>query len=184
MATGAATGPIQINPSNPGRTFSNISVDDLHRRRLRDDHRNAGPLPGRGGLHDGEDRPGGRHRVCPPRRCRPAPPASPPTTRAHAVRRAGSAQPDPEEGDFPASTYFTVDQSTLTRTPADSIGTFGPAWPTYDPVHNVIVEASIFEANFETDNNAMSEITVINPATGAVLARLPVANLIDSTEVA
>jgi hypothetical protein len=23
--------------------------------------------------------------------------------------------------------------------PADSIGTFGPAWVTYDPVHNVIV---------------------------------------------
>jgi hypothetical protein len=75
---------------------------------------------------------------------------------------AGSAQPDPEEGGFPASTYFTVDQSALTRTPADSIGTFGPAWVTYDPVRNVIVEASIVEANFETDNNAMSEITVIN----------------------
>ncbi|HEY5396473.1 MAG TPA: hypothetical protein VIL16_13840 [Trebonia sp.] len=51
-----------------------------------------------------------------------------------------------------------------------------------DPVHNVLVEASIFEANFLTDNNAMSEITVINPTTGAVLNRLPIANLIDRTE--
>jgi hypothetical protein len=46
-----------------------------------------------------------------------------------------------------------------------------------DPVHNVLVEA-----NFLTDNNAMSEITVINPTTGAVLNRLPIANLIDRTE--
>lgn len=61
-------------------------------------------------------------------------------------------------------------------------GRFGPAWLTYDPAHNVIVEASIFEANFATDNNAMSEITVPNPTTGAVLARLPIANLINSTE--
>jgi hypothetical protein len=95
------------------------------------------------GLHDGQDRPGRRNRI-----------ARRDDAGLHGRRRprrqgnalyvaAGSAQPDPEEGDFPASTYFTVDQSTLTRTPADSIGTFGPAWVTYDPVHNVIVEASV-----------------------------------------
>ena len=182
MVTGAVTGPIQINPNNPGRTFSNISVDESTGDVFATTTGTQGPcLDGVAYMMVKID----------PVAATASPAATMPACTAGVAPdnkgttlyvAAGSAQPDPEEGDFPASTYFTVDQSALTRTPADSIGTFGPAWVTYNPVHNVIVEASIFEANFETDNNAMSEITVINPATGAVLERLPIANLINSTE--
>jgi hypothetical protein len=66
---------------------------------------------------------------------------------------------------------------------AKTIGTRGPAWPTYDPVNKVVVEASIYEENTGTDNNAMSEITVIDAGSGTVLERLPVANIVNSTEV-
>jgi hypothetical protein len=182
MVTGAVTGPIQINPSNPGRTFSNISVDESTGDVFATTTGTQGPCldgvpymmvridPVAGTASDASTMPACTAGVAPD------------NTGTTLYVAAGSAQPDPEEGDFPASTYFTVDQSTLARTAAQSVGTFGPAWLTYDPVHNVIVEASIFESNFETDNNAMSEITVLRPATGAVLARLPIANLIDSTE--
>jgi hypothetical protein len=182
MVTGAVTGPIQINPSNPGRTFSNISVDESTGDVFATTTGTQGPcLDGVPYLMVKIDPVAG---TASPASTMPACTAgvAPDNTGATLYVAAGAAQPDPEEGDFPASTYFTVDQSTLTRTPTDSIGTFGPAWLDYDPVHNVLVEASIFEANLLTDNNAMSEITVINPTTGAVLDRLPIANLIDSTE--
>ena len=182
MVTGAVTGPIQINPSNPGRTFSNISVDESTGDVFATTTGTQGPcLDGVAYLMVKIDPAAG---TASPAATMPACTAgvAPDNKGTSLYVAAGSAQPDPEEGDFPASTYFTVGQSTLTRSATDLVGTFGPAWLTYDPVRNVIVEASIFESNFETDNNAMSEITVLNPATGAVLARLPIANLINSTE--
>ena len=182
MVTGAVTGPVQINPSNPGRTFSNISIDESTGDVFATTTGTQGPcLDGVAYLMVKIDPVAG---TASPASTMPACTAdvAPDNTGTNLYVAAGAAQPDPEEGDFPASTYFTVDQSTLTRTPTDPIGTYGPAWLAYDPDHGVLVEASIFEANLLTDNNAMSEITVINPTTGAVLDRLPIANLINSTE--
>ncbi|MFG3590549.1 S8 family serine peptidase [Streptomyces sp. NPDC047990] len=93
----------------------------------------------------------------------------------------GAAQPNPEGGDFPTSTWLTADQKTLTPSTTVDTGTRGPLWPTLDGAHQVAVEASLYENGVETDNNAMSEITVLNPATGKVLARHAVANLVAST---
>ena len=93
----------------------------------------------------------------------------------------GAAQPNPEGGEFPTSTWLTADQKTLTPSTAVDTGTHGPVWPALDSTHQVVVEASLYESGVETDNNAMSEITVLNPATGKVLARHAVANLVDST---
>jgi hypothetical protein len=184
MATGAVTGPVQINPSNPGRTFSNITVDASTGDVFATTTGTQGPcLDGRAAYEMAK---------IDPVAGTVSPVSTMPLCTAGVVPdgkggtlyvAAGAAQPDPESGEFPVSTFFTVNQSTLAPAAAQEIGTLGPAWPTYDAVHHVIVEASIYEENVETDNNAMSEITVINPATGAVLSRLPVANLIDSTEV-
>ncbi|MGY5048422.1 S8 family serine peptidase [Streptomyces sp. 900105755] len=93
----------------------------------------------------------------------------------------GAAQPNPEGGDFPTSTWLTADQKTLTPSTTVDTGTRGPVWPALDSTHQVAVEASLYESGVETDNNAMSEITVLNPATGEVLARHAVANLVAST---
>jgi hypothetical protein len=93
----------------------------------------------------------------------------------------GAAQPDPEGGNFPTSTWLTADQKTLTTAGTADTGTRGPLWPALDTTHHVAVEASLYENGVETDNNAMSEITVLDPATGTVLARHPVANLVNST---
>ncbi|MBM9509374.1 S8 family serine peptidase [Actinacidiphila acididurans] len=93
----------------------------------------------------------------------------------------GAAQPNPEGGNFPTSTWLTADQKTLTTAATADTGTRGPVWPALDDTHQVAVEASLYENGVETDNNAMSEITVLDPATGKVLARHPVANLVDST---
>ncbi|MER6464119.1 S8 family serine peptidase [Streptomyces sp. NPDC001228] len=93
----------------------------------------------------------------------------------------GAAQPNPEGGEFPTSTWLTADQKTLTSSATVDTGTHGPLWPTLDSAHQVAVEAGLYESGVETDNNAMSEITVLNPATGKVLARHAVANLVAST---
>jgi hypothetical protein len=93
----------------------------------------------------------------------------------------GAAQPDPEGGNFPTSTWVTADQKTLTPAGTADTGTRGPLWPALDTTHHVALEASLYENGVETDNNAMSEITVLDPATGTVLARHPVANLVNST---
>ncbi|MBY8883117.1 S8 family serine peptidase [Actinacidiphila acidipaludis] len=93
----------------------------------------------------------------------------------------GAAQPDPEGGDFPTGTWLTADQKTLTTAHTADTGTRGPVWPALDTTRHLAVEASLYENAVETDNNAMSEITVLDPATGTVLARHAVANLVDST---
>ena len=54
----------------------------------------------------------------------------------------GAAQPDPEGGDFPASSWVTEDQGTLTATGTAGTGTRGPLWPALDTTHHVAVEAS------------------------------------------
>jgi hypothetical protein len=182
MVTGAVTGPVQINPGNPGRTFSNISVDESTGDVFATTTGTQGPcLDGVPYMMVKIDPVAG---TASPASTMPACTAdvAPDNKGTSLYVAAGAAQPDPEGGGFPSSTYFTVDQSTLTRSATDPIGTYGPAWITDDPVHNVLVEASIFESTLETDNNPMSEITVINPTTGAVLDRLPIVNLINSTE--
>lgn len=182
MHTGAVSGPISINPNNTGRTFSNISVDESTGDVFATTTGTQGPcLDGAAYMMVKIDPSTG---TVSPAASMPACVAgvAPDGTGNELYVADGAAQPSYESGEFPVSAFFTVGQSTLTRSAAETIGTRGPAWPTYDPVNKVVVEASIYEENIDTDNNAMSEITVINAGTGTVLERLPVANIIDSTE--
>jgi len=181
MSTGAVTGPITVNPNNTGRTFANISIDESTGDVFATTTGTLGPCldgvaymmvkiqPATGTVSPATSMPA----------CTAA--VAPDGTGTTLFVADGSATPSYESGEFPVSSYFTVDQTTLTPSATQPIGTRGPAWLTYDPVHQVLVEASIYEAAVATDNNAMSEITVIDPATGQVLSRQPVANLVDST---
>jgi hypothetical protein len=182
MTTGAVTGPITVNPANPGRTFSNISIDESTGDVFATTTGTQGPCldgvaymmvkvqPSTGTVSPATSMPA----------CTAA--VAPDGTGTTLFVANGAATPSFESGEFPVSSYFTVDQATLTPSAAQPIGTRGPAWLTYDPAHKVLVEASIYEEGVETDNNAMSEITVIDPGTGQVLARQAVANIVDSTE--
>jgi hypothetical protein len=182
MTTGAVSGPVAINPDNTGRTFSNISVDESTGDVFAATTGTQGPcLDGAAYMMVKIDPATG---TASPATSLPACVAgvTPDGTGNELYVADGAAQPSFESGEFPVSDFFTVDQSTLTPSAAETIGTRGPAWPAYDPVSKVVVEASIYEENIDTDNNAMSEITVIDAGTGMVLERLPVANIIDSTE--
>ena len=182
MATGAVTGPVAINPDNTGRTFSNLSVDESTGDVFATTGGTQGPCLD--GPYYGMVRIDPATGTVSPATSLPACVAgvAPDGRGGQLYVAAGPATPSFESDDFPASEFLTVDQSTLTPSAAETTGTHGPAWPAYDPVSKVVVEASIYEENIDTDNNAMSEITVISPGTGAVLERLPVANIIDSTE--
>ncbi|WP_431962231.1 hypothetical protein [Actinacidiphila sp. bgisy160] len=50
-----------------------------------------------------------------------------------------------------------------------------------DTRNHVALVAHLYEEATTGDNNALSEITVLDPGTGEVLARHPVANLVNST---
>jgi hypothetical protein len=182
MATGAVTGPIAINPDNAGRTFSNLSVDESTGDVFAATTGTQGPCLD--GVYYGMVKIDPSTGTVSPAASLPACVAgvAPDGQGGQLYVADGPATPSFESDDFPASEFFTVNQSTLTPSAAQSVGTHGPAWPTYDPVNKVVVEASIYEENIATDNNAMSEITVIDAGTGTVLERLPVANIIDSTE--
>ncbi len=54
-------------------------------------------------------------------------------------------------------------------------------WPVLDTRNHVALVAHLYEEATTGDNNALSEITVLDPGTGEVLARHPVANLVNST---
>jgi hypothetical protein len=183
MSTGAVTGPVAVNPNNTGRTFSNLSIDESTGDVFATTTGTLGPCldgvpymmvkvqPATGTVSVATSMPA----------CTAA--VAPDGTGSTLFVADGAITPSYESGEFPVSSYFTVDQATLTPSATQPIGTRGPAWLTYDPTHKVLVEASLYEAGVATDNNAMSEITVIDPATGQVLSRQPVANLVDSTVV-
>jgi hypothetical protein len=182
MATGAVTGPTTINPNNRGRTFSNISVDESTGDVFATTTGTQGPcLDGVPYMMVKIDPSAG---TVSPATSLPACAAGVASdgTGGKLYVADGAAQPSYESGEFPVSSIYTVNQATLTPSTAETTGTRGPAWPTYDSVHKVVVEASIYEENVETDNNAMSEITVIDAGSGQVLERLSVANIVDSTE--
>lgn len=95
----------------------------------------------------------------------------------------GAAQPNPEGGNFPASTWSTLNQQTLATTQGPTgLGAQGPAWPVLDEVHGVALVAQLYENDYLTDNNAMSEIDTIDPAAGEVLNRAHDVNLLSSSE--
>lgn len=54
-------------------------------------------------------------------------------------------------------------------------------WPALDTDHHLALVADLYEEGTTGDNNALSEITVVDPDAGKVLARHPIANLINST---
>ncbi|MBP2706979.1 S8 family serine peptidase [Microbispora sp. RL4-1S] len=182
MATGGIGTPIPVNAASPGRSFSNLSVDEstgtffvatsgtlgacLSGRvpywavRVDLDAGTASPLTtipacAAGLLPDGK---GGKVYLL-----------------------SGAATPDYSSGRFPTSSWLAADQSTLTGPSPADLGTRGPAWAALDEVNHVAVVAHLYEVNTTDDNNAQSEITVIDPATGEVLARHPVINLGNST---
>jgi len=69
-------------------------------------------------------------------------------------------------GDFPTSWFLTTDHAATTPGTQQDVGTRGPEWLSYDATNQVLVETSIYEKGSETDNNAMSEVTVIDPHSG------------------
>ena len=182
MTTGKVGTPLTLNPNNPGRSYNSVSVDASTGEVFVATGGTMGPcLSGRvpyGAV--GADFTTGT--VTPVTSMPDCVSALLPDGKGDKLYGAvGAAQPSPEGGDFPTSTWLTADQKTLTPGATVDTGTRGPVWPTLDSTHQVAVEASIYESGVETDNNAMSEITVLDPATGKVLARHPVANLVGST---
>ncbi|GAA0371771.1 hypothetical protein GCM10009530_22410 [Microbispora corallina] len=182
MKTGAVGSPIPVNPANTGRAFSNVSVDEstgtffvatsgtlgtcLSGRapywgvRVNLDATTASPvttlpLCTAGLLPDGR---GGRLYVL-----------------------SGAVTPDYYSGEFPTSSWIAGDQSTLTGPSPADLGARGPAWAALDDMNHVAIVAHLYEVGTIDDNNAQSEITVVDPATGKVLARHPVVNLGNST---
>lgn len=182
MATGAVTGPITISSGNAYRAFSNLTVDESTGDVFATTVGTQGPcLAGVAYMMVRID----------PSAKTVSPAATLPACTGGVTAdgdggrlfvTAGPATQYYESATFPTGTFFTMDQGTLAQSAAVQLGTRGPAWPAYDAEHKLVVEASIYEQDIGTDNNAMSEITVLNPATGTVVEQLPVANIIDSTE--
>lgn len=182
MTTGAMTGLLPINPSATGRTFSNITVDESTGDVFATTTGTMGPCLMGFAFYKMVKIDPATGTVPPPVPMPECTAAVVPDQKGGTVYVAdGAAQPNPEGGQFPVSEYFSMDQATLTPAAAHSIGTRGPAWMSYDAAHHVLVEASLYESGVETDNNAMSEITVIDAGTGQVLSRKSVANLVNST---
>jgi hypothetical protein len=95
---------------------------------------------------------------------------------------SGPITPDPESNALPTATLSTLDQSSLTTTGASvGLGTAGPAWPVVDSRNGVLLVASLFEQNAGEDNNAMSEVDVVDLATGKVVDRQADFNFVNST---
>ena len=95
----------------------------------------------------------------------------------------GAAQPYGGDGNFPNDNWKLLDVDTLKPVagPVD-LGGHGGAWPVFDPVNKVVLVAQLYSGSLDTDNNAMSEVDVLDPATGAVKKRITAVNLMSSTE--
>lgn len=182
MATGTLSAPLPVNSSSPGRSFSNVSVDTSTGIFFVATSGTMGPcLSGRVPYQAVSVDPDAR--TVSPLAAMPACTAGllPDGKGQHVYVAAGSATANYNSGDFPTSSWRSADQQTLaTSAPAD-LGTRGVMWPALDAQHHVAVVADLYEAGTGGDNNALSEVTVIDPDTGKVLGRHPVANLLNST---
>ncbi|MET7751156.1 S8 family serine peptidase [Micromonospora sp. NPDC005367] len=180
MATGDATGPLILNPNNRGRTFSNLAVDSSSGTVFATTVGTAAPcLTGRAGYW----------MVKVDVAAQTVSPATTMPLCTAAVAPDGKGDKlyvsvgahQPYGGNFPLSSFLTMDQATITKGPEKTIDTRGPEWLTYDATHHVLVQTSLYEADHDTDNNPMSEVTLIDPDTGTVLSRKPMVNLVNST---
>lgn len=182
MATGKVSAPIALNPDNPGRTFNNVSFDASTGTFFAATGGTMGPcLSGRVPYWAVSVDPAAR--TVSPLTTMPACTAGllPDGKGDRVYVAAGPATPSYSTGDFPTSTWRSADQKVLTTTPAADLGTRGVMWPVLDSRHHVALVAHLYEEATTGDNNALSEITVLDPDTGKVLARHPVANLVNST---
>ncbi|WP_189316567.1 S8 family serine peptidase [Streptomyces brasiliensis] len=182
MTTGEVSPPLPLNQSSPGRAFSNVSVDASTGTFFVATTGTLGPcLSGRVPYAAVSVDPGSRE--VSPLTTMPACTAGllPDGKGDRVYVAAGAATPNYVSGEFPTSSWRSADQKTLTTsTPAD-LGTRGVMWPVLDTEHHLALVASLYEEGTTGDNNALSEITVVDPDTGAVLARHPIANLVNST---
>ncbi|WUD71305.1 S8 family serine peptidase [Streptomyces sp. NBC_00510] len=182
MATGKVSAPIPLNADNPGRAFGNVSVDASTGTFFVATTGTMGPcLSGRVPYWAVSVDPGTRE--VSPLTTMPACTAGllPDGKGDRVYVAAGPATPSYTTGEFPTGTWRSADQESLaTSAPAD-LGTRGVMWPVLDTRHHVALVAHLYEEATTGDNNALSEITVLDPDTGKVLARHPVANLVNST---
>ena len=180
MTVGAVDGPIVLNPNNPGRTASNLAIDRATGAVFATTTGTLGPcLSGR--VSYWTVKASIEARTVTPITTMPICTAAvaPDNTGGTLYVAVGAAQP--YGGPFPTSGFLSVNQTTMVPGPQQDIGTRGPEWLSYDATNQVLVETSIYESGVETDNNAMSEVTVIDPHTGAVLSRKPIVNVTSST---
>ncbi|MGW4641433.1 S8 family serine peptidase [Sphaerisporangium sp. NPDC004334] len=180
MATGKVGTPIPLNPANLGRTFRSVSIDAATGAVFAATSGTQGPCLNtrvpfwtvRADLDARTVTP-----ITDAPRCTAG--FYPDGKGAKVYMLAGASTPD--RGQFPTSTWTVADQATLTGPAPADLGTHGPAWAALDDLNHVAVIAHLYEAGTTGDNNALSEITVIEPDTGKVLARHPVVNLVNST---
>jgi len=93
----------------------------------------------------------------------------------------GAVEPDPESGNFPTGQWRVAGQQTLQVGTGTDTGARGPMWPVLDGTHGIAVVAHLYEQNTGSDNNAMSELDTVDPATGKILSRSAMVNLVNST---
>ncbi|MFD0784390.1 hypothetical protein ACFQZ8_10760, partial [Micromonospora azadirachtae] len=180
MATGDATGPLILNPNNRGRTFSNLAVDSSTGTVFATTVGTAAPcLTGRAGYWMVKVDVAAQT-VSPTTTMPLCTAAVAPDGKGDKLYVSVGAN-QPYGGNFPLSSFLTMDQATITKGPEKTIDTRGPEWLTYDAAHHVLVQTSLYEADHDTDNNPMSEVTLIDPDTGTVLSRKPMVNLVNST---
>ncbi|MGW3243886.1 S8 family serine peptidase [Streptomyces sp. NPDC001070] len=182
MATGRVSAPLPVNKDNPGRSFSNVSVDASTGTFFAATTGTMGPcLSGRVPYWAVAVDPGTR--VVSPLTTMPACTAGllPDGKGDRLYVAAGPATPSYTSGEFPTSTWRSADQKTLATGGASDLGARGVMWPALDTKHHLALVADLYEEATTGDNNALSEITVLDPDSGKVLARHPVANLVNST---
>ncbi|WP_055589514.1 S8 family serine peptidase [Streptacidiphilus griseoplanus] len=181
MKSGKVSEPLPVNQSSPGRAFSNVSLDASTGTFFVATTGTQGPcLSGRVPYAAVSFDPGAR--TVSPMGAMPLCTAGllPDGKGDKVYVAAGPATPDYSSGSFPTGTWRTADQHTLATGTAADLGTRGVAWPVLDTRHNVAVVAHLYEEATAGDNNALSEITVVEPDTGKVLARYPLVNLVNT----
>nr|WSX75477.1 S8 family serine peptidase [Streptomyces sp. NBC_00899] len=181
MATGSVSAPLPVNSASPGRSFSNVSVDASTGTFFVATSGTMGPcLSGRVPYWAVSVDPDTR--TVSPLTTMPGCTAGllPDGKGQRVYVAAGSVTPDYNSGEFPTSNWRTADQRTLDTSAPNDLGTRGVMWPALDAQHHVAVVANLYEVGTSGDNNALSEITVIDPDTGKVLGRHPVANVVNS----
>ncbi|MFJ4844876.1 S8 family serine peptidase [Streptomyces sp. NPDC088733] len=182
MATGRVSDPLPLNAAQPGRAMGNVSVDSSTGTFFVATSGTMGPcLSGRVPYFAVSVDLGART-VSPPAAMPACVAGLLPDGKGDKVYvAAGPVTPNYNSGEFPTSTWRSASQSTLAASAPADLGTRGVMWPALDADHGVALVAHLYEEATTGDNNALSEITVLDPDTGKVLARHPVANLVSST---